>query len=381
MTEAPPAALAGIRVLDLSSRLSGAFCARQLGDLGADVVLLEEPEGQALRAEAPFLHDQPGQERSLLHGYANFNKRSVSLSAADERRAALVRGADVVVLSSRRDLEAVEADVRAETVVVAVTPYGLTGPLADAPGNDLTAYARSGWAAMNGLEGQPPLKGSSNQVGYLAGTFAACGTVSALVERGESGVGQVLDVSETEALTITAGPTLLMTSYEGRNPPRQAGDIFSGPVPASDGHVSITFSRAHFWRDAMNALGLEHLAEDPRYTDTWARRQYRDELAPQIERKVAERDRWGLFEHLGLLRCVCGVVLDMHDLAENPHLRERQVQETTAIDGEPVEVLGAPYKMSATPWALRRPAPSLGEHTDEVLAEWLNVDRTSGVRA
>ncbi|MCK9486033.1 MAG: CoA transferase [Dehalococcoidia bacterium] len=372
MTDVPAGALAAIRVLDLSSRLSGAFCARQLGDLGADVVVLETPSGHALRQEPPFLHEGRGEERSLLHAYANFNKRSVRLDLDDERRAALTARADVVVVSSRGHLEAIRPHVRRDAVLVAVTAYGLTGDLADAPGNDLTAYARSGWAAINGFQGQPPLKGSSNQVGYLSGTLAACGALAALVERRKSGEGQTVDVSETEALTITAGPTLLMTSYEGRDPVRQVADIFSGPVPAEDGHVSITFSRAHFWRDAMNALGLERLAEDPRYLDPWTRRQHRAELAPQIEAKVAERDRWGLFEHLGLLRCVSGVVLDMSDLAENPHLRERGVQENLVVDGEEVEILGAPYKMTATPWGLRRDPPRLGQHTDEVLTEWLS---------
>ncbi len=371
MPDSEPQALADTLVLDLSTRLSGAFAARQLADLGADVVLVEGAEGHALRLEPPFLGDQPGAERSLLHGYANLNKRSVQLDDNDLRLGALVARADIVVVSSPAAFEDVQRSASDTAILLAVTPHGLTGPRAGAPGNDLTAYALSGWAALNGLEGEPPLKGSHNQVGYLAGTFAACGAISALVERQRSGQGQVVDVSETEALTVTAGPSLLSTAYEGRNPDRHAGDIFSGPVPASDGYVSITFSRAHFWRDAMNALGLEELAEDPRYVDPWTRRQYRGELTPQIEAKVAERDRWGLFEHLGLLRCVCGVVLDMSDLATNPHLHDRGLPVTVKADGQTFQVPGAPYKMSGTPWMLRRSAPRLGEHTDEVIAEWL----------
>ena len=372
MTASEPAALADLRVLDLSTRLSGAFCARQLADLGADVVLLEAPEGHALRSEPPFLHDEPGSEHSLLHSYANFNKRSVCLAVDAPQRQALAGHADVVVVSSVDALEAVRLLVRPDAVVVAITPHGATGPRAQLPGNDLTAYAISGWAALNGLQGRPPLKGSHNQVGYLAGTFAACSAIAALFEREHSGVGQEIDVSEAEALTITAGPSLLMSAYEGRNPDRHVGDIFSGPVAASDGYVSITFSRAHFWRDAMNALGLPELAEDPRYTDTWARRQYRAELAPQIEAKVAERDRWGLFEHLGLLRCVCGVVLDMQDLATNPHLHDRGLPVPVTLADETFDVPGAPYRMSHTPWTRRLEPPRLGEHTQQVIADWLS---------
>lgn len=363
-------ALSGIRVLDLSSRLSGAFCGRLLGDMGADVVLVEDAEGHALRGHAPFLDGEAGVERSLLHHYANFNKRSAVLPAGDQRITDLLARADVVLVNDRATLEAARPHTSERAILAAITPYGLTGPRADAPGNDLTAYAASGWASMNGEEGKPPLKGSMNQVGYLSGLLAYNGIVAALVERDASGLGQDLDVSELECLTLVAGPNLLAATYEGRSGDRALPDIFGGPVPTRDGYISITFSRAHFWRDAMNALGLPELAEDPRYIDTWTRRQYRGELAPQIEAQVADRERWEVFELLSTLRCVCGVVLDVSDLATNEHLHEREALVETNVLGRTVKMPGAPFKLSATPWVQRRPAPCLGEHTAEVLADW-----------
>lgn len=370
MADAPPGALSGVLVLDLSTRLSGAFCARLMGDLGADVVLAEGPEGHPLRAEPPFLHDVDGPERSLLHAYANLNKRSIDAPLDDPRTSDLIAEADVVLASDAPTVGRVRRHARGDAVLVAVTPHGLTGPRASAPGNDLTAYALSGWAAMNGLQGQPPLKGSANQVGYLAGVIALVGATAALHERRASRQGQEVDVSETEALTLTAGPTLLSAAYEGRSPERHISDVFGGPVPAEDGYVSATFSRAHFWRDAMNALGLEELAEDPRYLDPWSRRKYRAELAPMIEARLVARDRWGLFEHLSLLRCVCGVVLDMRDLDQNEHLQDRGFFVETEQDDAVYRVPGAPFKMSETPWSLRCRAPRLGEHTAELCRGW-----------
>lgn len=370
MSEPPVQALSGLRVLDLSDRLSGAFCARMFGDHGADVVMIEGEAGHSLRHERPFLHGEPGLDRSLLHAYANYNKRSAALREADPRRAQLAARADVIIVTEIA-AEARARDESTEAVIVACTPYGLSGPKAGLPGNDLTAFALSSWASSNGDLGEPPLKGSSNQVGYLTGITAFVGALAALHERATSDRGQTVDVSELEALTLPAGPSLLSASYEGAPTVRSIPDVFSGPVPVRDGNVSVTFSRAHFWRDAMNALGLEELAEDPRYIDSATRRQYRDDLAPRIEAQLMQYDRWDIFERLSLLRCVCGVVLDMADLDENEHLNERCLFAQTTVDGEAVRVAGAPFKMSATPWAFHRPAPTLAEHTDEVVEAWL----------
>jgi crotonobetainyl-CoA:carnitine CoA-transferase CaiB-like acyl-CoA transferase len=191
------------RVLDLSTRLSGAFCARLFADFGATVTLAEPPEGHALRHEPPFLDDQPGPERSLLHFYVNAGKRTVALAPDDhDGLEELLGAADVVVTTehTHRDI----AVGRPELLHVSITPYGLDGPLAGMPGNDLTAYARSGWAFLNGDPDQPPLKGSHNQAGYLGGLTAFVAAVAAVCERDRSGHGQLIDVSELEALTVPA---------------------------------------------------------------------------------------------------------------------------------------------------------------------------------
>lgn len=353
-------ALDGLRVLDLSARLSGAFCARLLGDFGADVILAEPHEGHPLRREPPFVNDVPGREASLLHAYCNANKRAVFLAPDDdEGRATLLRWADVVVTTSP-DLEAVLAGtvLRDGVIHTSVTPYGLGSPHSSRPGVDLTAAAMSGWAAMGGLEGQAPLKGPQHQVGYLSGLSAFVGTLGAVLGQERDGRGELVDVSELETLALIAGPSIVSAVFDGSGGSRADGSVFGSPVRVKDGYASVTFSRAHFWRDAMNVLGLPELAEDPRYLDGRRRREHHELLRPLIEQKLMEQGRWEIFDLLTMVRCVAGVVLDMADLDTNEHLAARQFFIDAEVGGHSVRMPGPPFRMSETPWRYSRPAPS-----------------------
>ncbi|MHB8574848.1 MAG: CaiB/BaiF CoA transferase family protein [Dehalococcoidia bacterium] len=366
------AVYADLTVLDLSSRLSGAFCARLFGDYGADVLLAEPPQGHPLRREGPLLPDAPEGERSLLHAYANANKRSVLLERADTGSLEeLVRRADVVVTNEAEpEFDWFERQ-NPRVVVVSITPYGRTGPLARQPGNELTANALSSWAASQGDPGEPPLKSSANQVGYLAGINAYVGAIAALYERDRGGRGQLVDASELEPLTLVAGPQMLVAEYAGAAPPRHKPDMLRGPIACADGYVSLTLSRAHFWRDAMNVLGLHDLAEDERYGSGVYRAQHRDEYSGRVEAALRAWKRWDLFDRLAEIRCLVGVIQNMQDVAENPHLRDRGFfVESTLPNGRSAPFPGAPFRMSRTPWALRRPAP-------RVSSEWSVVSSGS----
>ncbi len=179
-----PAVLQGIRVVDLSDRLSGAFCARLFADFGATVTLAEPPEGHPLRAEPPFLDGEPGPDRSLVHRYVNDGKQSVTLAPEDHTGLrALLRGADIALTTAFHPPAPEIAADNPHLIHISVTPHGLTGPLAGRPGNDLTADARSGWASLGGDPGQPPLGSSARQTGYLTGLLAFVATLAALRER------------------------------------------------------------------------------------------------------------------------------------------------------------------------------------------------------
>lgn len=375
------AALQGIRVLDLSTRASAAWCSRLLADFGADVVLVEPPSGHPLRRLAPFGPDG----ESVTAAYLLANKRSAVLDIASEPGreavAELAAQCEVVVESftpgtrpAWLDLEALEVR-RPGTVLVSVTANGQSGDRARHAGNDLTAHALSGWASVNGLAGREPLKGSGLIGSFVAGIAAYGATVTALLYRELHGVGQAVDVAETEALLSIFSAAFLHGQYTGTPfARREVFDVYgSFPVPVADGHLALTIGFGDRWRHAMIALGLPELAEDERWL-TRPRAERDPELAELIQSRMLQWDKMELFESLAVMRVIAGPVLDMGELHENEQLRARDyfVRPPDAPEGP--QFPGAPMKLSATPWSLRRSPPAAGEHTAELLRELLGYD-------
>ncbi len=379
MADAPrPRALDDLRVLDLSTSFAGAWCSRLLADYGADVIAVEPRAGHPLRRLAPFTDDG----RSIPALAALANKRVVALDVDDPRAGRLVwelvRRSDVVIESFAPGrlaelgfgYDALDARRRG-VILCSITPHGQSGPLAGVPGNDLTAFARSGWASINGDAAREPLNGSAFQASYQAALAAYGAVLAALFHRDtHPGEGQHVDVSEVEVCASTFAPALLRGQYLGEAMGRKHGtDITTGPVPVADGHFALTISRAHFWRDAMNLLGLEDLAEDERYEASWYRQQHKEEYVSRVQEKMAGWQKMELFDELAVRRVVAGPVLTMDELRANPHLREREFWVHAADDPDGPEYPGAPVRLSATPWSLAHRAPEPGEDTLPVLRE------------
>mgnify|MGYP001440386932 CR=1 FL=1 len=372
-------ALDGIRVFDLSTRVAGAWCSRLLADFGADVVMVEPPGGNPVRALAPF--DAAG--RGIVGAYVLANKRSVALDVASEQgRAAfadLAAGCDVVVDSAvpGSDFGAFEQR-RDGAILVSVTPHGLSGARATAEGNDLTAHALSGWASVNGLAGREPLKGSGFMASYVAGTAAYGAAMTALLHRELHGGGQHIDVSETEALLEIFSAAFLRGQYFGEPFPRREklGMTGSFPVPVRDGYLSLTVGRGERARDAMIALGLHELADNEELMERPFRLALANdpEIAARIEAKALEWDRMDLFEALSVLLVIAGPVLSVGELSTNEQLLDRGyfVRPPDAPGGP--RYPGAPVKLGASPWSMRRSRPAPGEHTAEVLRELAGYD-------
>lgn len=335
---------------------------------------MEPPGGHPSRHLAPL--DAEG--RGIPGQFLLANKRTVTLDRDTAEGQSLARGlakvADVVISSDRPS--ALEArrlryeDLEASgLVLVHVTPHGMTGDLAEAPGNDLTAAARSGWASINGLLDGPPLKPSGWQVSYCTGTAAAAGAVAALLQRDRTnGVGQELDVAEVDVMVSTFAPALLRSLYQGTAQQRRAEvDITAGPVPVADGYFALTISRAHFWRDAMNLLGLHDLAEDQRWETSWYRQQHKDEYVSRVQEAMRSWRKAELFDELAIRRVVAGPVLTMQELHANEHLRTRGFWVRPTAEPDAAEYPGAPFKMSATPWNLEQAAAPPGTDNATVL--------------
>ena len=352
-------AFSGIRVVDLSDRLSGAWAARLFGDFGADVVLGEAPTGHPLRHEPPFLHGEPGAERSLLHAYANASKRSVLIRGEADVEA-FCTGADIVVTTAVNFPECLRNH---PSVHLSITAHGLEGPLAEVPGNHLTACARVGWATINGRVEEPPLQLPVRQTGYIAGVAGFIGAAAALVRGGAERV----DVSEMEALALTCVPWAVMGIFIGGesvafgpNGPRRRGR--AGPLwRAADGLINYGYGDWQRWTPALQFLGLGDLAVDERYVKAWGRHQQDTRpVRDGLSEASAVRGKWDLFHGLAKHRCISGVVQDAQELRDSEQLNARGFIVETTVNGEAARTAGAPAKLSATPWNARKPAPKLG---------------------
>ena len=360
----------GLRVIDLSTRFSGAFAARLFGDFGADVILVEPPEGHPCRSEPPFTNTSDRSESSVIHAYVNWNKRSVVVTTDDERNE-LLRAADIVVTTSfdTEYLTDIEAAMQNDAVHLCVTAYGLHGPLQGKQGNNLTLSSHSGWASINGYRDEPPLAMSRNQNGIVGGVMGSIAAASALRCRDSQSAPERVDVSELEAYALTVHPWGVAGVYHGRTANRGPGGGrprgSSGPLwNLADGRMNLGLADFHNWTDAMNVCGLPEQGKRPELIpDIGRHSQDLRDVVHGLAESLPKLQRWPVFHALAELRCVIGVVQDIDDLVSNEHLLARGYFAETAIAGKKVRVSGAPAKLHPSPWAVHSPAPRLGAHS------------------
>ena len=335
--------------MDLSDRLSGAFASRLFADFGADVVLVEPPTGHVLRQEPPFLDDVVGPDRSAVHAYVNWNKRSVVPDGPDAVRR-LVGDADVVVTNddpiTQGRFAVALGDMRPDGVHLSITPHGLTSPLAGRPGNELTGSARSGWAYINGYREEPPLRMPGYQVGYIAGLAGFTAAAAALLRRDRSDEAEEVDVSELEAFALTVHPWGVAAVYDdagvcygptGRHARGTQNPLFSG----KNGRMSMAVAYFHHWREAMEVLGLPDLGSRADLVADVGR-QSRDLSAvfTAIARTLPGLDCWAVFHSLAQLRCPVGVLQAMDGLVDDAQLAARGFLADTMIEDRAVRAPG-----------------------------------------
>ena len=375
--------LAGLRVLDLTWHIAGPYCTKLLADYGADVIKIERPgTGDPARRTPPFYHDQPDPEGSLLFLYLNTNKRSVVLDLKREagRRLFLemARRADVVVESFRPgvmdrlgiDWEAL-SEINPRLILTSLSNFGQTGPYRDLPASELVEYAMSGMMTISGSQDREPLKHGLSQGQYSAGVNAAYITAALTFPQALGAPGQWIDVSILECLAselvINEPHYAWMGSIQGRRPP--SGDGLNNIMPAKDGYVVLQMGGATKWSDIAGLLDMPELNSE-RFDTAQARARNAQELDELIGAGLRARTKHELFDEAARRRILFGIAQDPADLLNCPQLNARGYW--TTVDHPttgPLPYPGEPVKMSATPWQLRRPAPLLGQHTDQVLTE------------
>jgi crotonobetainyl-CoA:carnitine CoA-transferase CaiB-like acyl-CoA transferase len=376
-------ALAGVRVLELTQVMAGPFCGQVLADMGADVIKVEPPEGDPTRHALGFTLREGGDTAAFLA--VNRNKRSVALDLKDdgdrERFYALVDGADVV-LENHRPGVAERLGVGYETlaernprlIYASISGFGQTGPYAQRPGFDLIAQGLSGVMSVTGEPGGEPVKCGIPISDLSSGLFCAVAILSAYVARERTGRGQRIDTSLFEgalALSIWESAELWAT---GRTPqPLGSAHRLTAPYQAlrtRDGHITVGANNARFWERLCGALGREDLVDDPRFGSNAGRMEHRPELVAELESALAARgtDEW--VQALLDAGVPAGQIHDYREGFQDPHTlaREMMVEVEHPVEGV-VKALGIPVKLSDTPGAVRRAAPLLGEHTEEVLRE------------
>ncbi|HEV8585724.1 MAG TPA: CaiB/BaiF CoA-transferase family protein [Methylomirabilota bacterium] len=388
MTTGP---LDGVTILDLSRVLAGPSCTQMLGDLGADVVKVERPGvGDETRTWGPpFLRDAAGAETAESGYYlsANRNKRSVTINFAKPEGAALVRRllgrADVLIenfkVGGLADYGLGYAQVRAEfprLVYCSITGYGQDGPYAARPGYDLMAQGAGGIMSVTGEADGPPVKVGVAVNDVLSGLYAAVAILGALRHRDRTGQGQHIDVSLLDVQVgwlYNVGLNYLLSGQV----PRRWGTAHPNTVPyqvfpTRDGHVILGANNDSQFRRLCEFAGAPELAKDARFLTNALRLRHRVELVEALAALTRTHTTQHWVDGLEAAGLPCGPVNTIDRVFDDPHVRHRDMKITMAHPaGSEAPLIGSPLKLSETPVSYRRPPPTLGQHTDEVLEEWL----------
>lgn len=376
-----------LNVLEIGGGVSIAYAARLLGDHGADVVKIEPPGGDATRLRGPFPKDQVDKERSGLFLALNLNKRGVCLDLATEEACetlqALIGWADIVVHSLRPD-EALELGLdrdtisaaRPELVVLSMTPFGMTGPYSDFAAEELTVANAGGWPSMCPMTHQEPeyapLKVHGHHCGLMAGIAGAMSVLAVYQDARRSGVGDYIDFSVQEYVASALEFGIHIYSYHDYVITRRN---LRSTIPwrifdAKDGPIFLVCIEQDQWQRLVEFMGKPEWTQLETFLEQPARAQNQDLVNTFLQEYISD---WNVFDlyHAAQKKRICfAPVMTFAQIADNEHLRERGF--FTTVEGSatgPIEFMAPPVIGSAGRVPIRRPAPQLGEHTNEVLEE------------
>ena len=393
-----PCALAGLRVLDLSRVLAGPWCSQLLADLGADVVKVERPgSGDDTRAWGPpwlAREDGGASAESAYFLSANRNKRSLTVDLALPDGQRLVRElalkADVLLENFKvggltqygLDYTSLSA-LNPRLVYCSITGFGQTGPYAERPGYDFLMQGMGGLMSITGRpDGEPgggPLKVGVALTDVMTGMYASVAVLAALQRRHVSGVGQHIDLALLD-VQVAALANQASNHLVGGQLPQRMGNAHPNIVPyqdfpTADGHMIVTVGNDGQFAGFCRVLGRPEWARDERFATNPQRVRHRDELIAAIRALTVARSTDDWVAAMEAAKVPCGPINTLERVFENPQVRARGLRiEMPHAESPAVPLVANPIRLSESPVDYRRAPPTLGQHTDEVLGDWLALD-------
>ena len=379
------APLEGIRVLDISRWLAGPFCALVLGDLGADVVKIENHKGGD---DSRIVQPQVNGE-SIYFMVFNRNKRGVTLNFRHPKGPAILRQmaaqADVLIENFRPGtMEAMGcsysslSEINPRLVMASISGFGQDGPLARRPCFDSIAQAKSGLEALTGWPDQPPALVGTLIADYTTGLYAAIGILAALRRRDETGRGQLVDVALLDSLIsmlMTAIPEYLLLGQAVQRQGNRARYVApTGAFRTKNGWVQVSAGQDNLFVRLLKAMGQEERLQNPHFANVAARVANIEEVHAFVEAWTMQHTAEEIESILDQAEVPSSKVCTVEDVVRNPQVHHRQqILEVPHPKAGKVPLHGVTIKLSESPGSVRRPAPTLGQHNAEVYGEWLGL--------
>jgi crotonobetainyl-CoA:carnitine CoA-transferase CaiB-like acyl-CoA transferase len=393
--------LSGIRVLDFGRFIAGPYCAMLLADFGAEVIRIERREGGEDRYVAPITVPVSGLGEGPMFIGLNRNKKSFTLDPAHpnsrEIKRRLIAGADVVIANLPMNvLRKLELDydsltaIKPDIILTQISAFGAEGPYADRVGFDPVAQAMSGAMGVTGFPGAP-IRSVVPFEDFGTALHAAFGTMAALYEKQKTGRGQIVEASLL-ATGVTFMQTLLAEHYVTGVERRQQGNTGFHVAPSDtyrtkDGWIIIHVIGNPMFERWAKLTGRADLIDDPRCADDISRANNHPLITEAMNAWTSQRSTEEAMRELENARVPCGKVYDLGEVFDDPQVKARELIRFEEYPGsaKPVPIPNTPVRLSGTPGEVRRRAPILGEHTDEILRELgfgdveITVFRGSGV--
>lgn len=394
-------ALSDLKLVEYGDFITAPYCAKLFADMGAEVIKVEQPgTGDSARRAGPFPNDTPHPEKSGLFLYTNTDKLGITLNLETALGVKvfkeLVQHADVLVENNAPGImdklgvgyETLK-QVNPSLIMTSITPFGQTGPYRDFKTTDLITFHMSGYGyvtpggGVDDPDKEGPLKAGGRQSEFASGLTAAVATMFAFLARKRTGLSQYVDVSMLESMhCLSLGPTAGYL-YNGKAPNRMKYGMLGSlaNLPAKDGYVCVGLFDEGQWLRWVEVMGTPDWAKNDVFKDRLQRSANWDVIEPLMAEWSKDYTKEELTERGQSKRVPCLPINTTKDVLESKQLAARKFfVKVDHPEADIVKMPGAPYKLAKTPWLLKRYAPLLGEHNEDILCGRLGYTKDDLVK-